>query len=110
MATFRFQSLDIYLLARELAVAVQNSRIQDAELRGQATRAAKSCFLNLSEGLPSDLAGIRRKHFALVNGSLGELSAAIDLATALGVIDRSIASNIESLAERFAKMLRKLRH
>ncbi|MEO7112678.1 MAG: four helix bundle protein [Polyangiaceae bacterium] len=108
MGTFRFQSLDIYLLAKELAVVVQQARIQDAELRDQATRAAKSCFLNLSEGLPSDLAGIRRKHFALVNGSLGELCAAIDLASALGVIDSGIASSIASLSERFAMMLRKL--
>ncbi|MEO7110837.1 MAG: four helix bundle protein [Polyangiaceae bacterium] len=108
MGTFRFQSLDIYLLAKELTVVVQQAHIKDAELRDQATRAAKSCFLNLSEGLPSDLAGIRRKHFALVNGSLGELCAAIDLASSLGAIDRSIAISIESLSERFAMMLRKL--
>ena len=68
MATFRFQSLDIYRLARDLAVMVQDARIKDAELRDQETRAAKSCFLNLSEGLPSNQAGIRRRHFSLVNG------------------------------------------
>ena len=54
MATFRFQSLDIYRLAKDICVLVQEARIKDAELRDQATRAAKSCFLNLSEGLPSD--------------------------------------------------------
>ena len=110
MATFRFQSLDIYRLAKDLAVLVQDARIKDTELRDQATRAAKSCFLNLSEGLPSDLAGVRRRHFAIANGSLGELSAAIDLATALGAIDAGAARSIDSACERFAMMLRKLMH
>jgi four helix bundle protein len=108
MATFRFQSLDIYRLSRDLCVLVQDARIKDPELRGQATRAAKSCFLNLSEGLPSDSAGIRRRHFAIANGSLGELSSAIDLAAVLGSIDPTAARQIESSAERFAMMLRKL--
>ena len=108
MPTFRFQSLDIYRLARDLAVMVQQARIKDAELRDQATRAAKSCFLNLAEGLPSDLAGVRRRHFSLCNGSLGELSAAVDLARALGAIDSHAAAAIEASSERFAMMLRKL--
>jgi four helix bundle protein len=108
MATFRFQSLDIYRLSRDLCVLVQDARIKDPELRDQATRAAKSCFLNLSEGLPSDSAGIRRRHFAIANGSLGELSAAIDLAAVLGSIDPTAARQIEASSERFAMMLRKL--
>jgi len=54
MGTFNFQSLDIYRVAKEVAVLVQGSRIRDAELRDQATRAAKSAFLNLAEGLPSN--------------------------------------------------------
>ena len=110
MGTFNFQSLDIYRVAKETAVLVQGSRIRDAELRDQATRAAKSCFLNLSEGLPSDLAGVRRRHFAIANGSLGELSAALDLAAALGAIDEVAARTIDSACERFAMMLRKLMH
>ena len=108
MPTFRFQSLDIYRLARDLAVMVQDARIKDAELRDQATRAAKRCFLNLSEGLPSDQAGIRRRHFSLVNGSLAELFAALDLALALGSIEINAAQAIEASSERFAMMLRKL--
>jgi four helix bundle protein len=108
MSTFRFQSLDIYRVAKEICVAVQEARIKDSELRDQATRAAKSCFLNLSEGLPSDSAGIRRRHFAIVNGSLGELSAAIDLAATLGAVDAVAARTIDGSCERFAMMLRKL--
>src|SRR4051812_9944051 len=50
--TFPFQRLDIYVEAKELARLVHEARIQDAELRDQATRVAKSTFLRLSEGLP----------------------------------------------------------
>ncbi|MGH7281179.1 MAG: four helix bundle protein, partial [Polyangiaceae bacterium] len=57
------------------------------ELRDQATRAAKSCFLNIAEGLPSFQAGMRRKFFAAARGSLGEVAAAVDLATAIGAVD-----------------------
>ena len=39
-----FQSLDVYVAARELAALVHAARITDAELRDQATRAAKSVF------------------------------------------------------------------
>jgi four helix bundle protein len=108
MATFRFQSLDIYRVARDICVLVQDARIKDTELRDQATRAAKSCFLNLSEGLPSDQAGVRRRHFAIANGSLAELSAAVDLAATLGAVDANAARQIEASSERFAMMLRKL--
>ena len=108
MATFRFQSLDIYRVAKDICVLVQDARIKDSELRDQATRAAKSCFLNLAEGLPSDQVGVRRRHFAIANGSLGELSAAIDLAATLGAVDANAARQIEASSERFAMMLRKL--
>ena len=74
---FAFQSLDVYVAARELAALVHAARLADAELRNQATRAAKSVFLNLCEGLPSDSGPMRRKHFALANGSLHELVGAL---------------------------------
>ena len=108
MGTFNFQSLDIYRIAKEVAVMVQTARIRDAELRDQATRAAKSCFLNLSEGLPCNQDGVRRRHFASCKGSLAELCAAVDLASALSVIDETPAREIETHAERLLKMLQKL--
>ena len=85
--TFNFQRTQVYLAAREVAVIVHRAGIRDSELRDQATRAAKSCFLNLSEGLPSKMAGVRRRHFANALGSLGELCAALDLAVAIGAVD-----------------------
>ena len=53
-ARFAFQSLDVYVAAPELAALVHAARLGESELRDQATRAAKSVFLNLCEGLPSD--------------------------------------------------------
>src|ERR1700694_5159432 len=85
-ARFPFQSLDVYIAARELAALVHGARGGDCELRDQATRAAKSVFLNLCEGLPSDSGPMRRKHFALANGSLHELVGALDLASAIGAL------------------------
>ena len=60
-ARLPFQSLDVYVAARELAAVVHQARIANPELRDQATRAAKSVFLNLCEGLPSDSGPMRRK-------------------------------------------------
>ncbi|HEX8909719.1 MAG TPA: four helix bundle protein [Anaeromyxobacteraceae bacterium] len=103
-----FQSLDVYVAARQLAAVVQQARISDPELRDQATRAAKSVFLNLCEGLPSDSGPMRRKHFALANGSLHELVGAVDLACAVGALAPEQALRAQALAVRVKRMLRAL--
>ena len=59
---FKFQQLDAYKVAREIAVRVHEAKISDAELRDQATRAAKSAFLGLCEGLPNEQPGLRRRY------------------------------------------------
>ena len=107
-ARFPFQSLDVYVAARELAALVHAARVADAELRDQATRAAKSVFLNLCEGLPSDSGPMRRKHFALANGSLHELVGALDLACAIGALAPEPARRAQALAVRVKRMLRAL--
>ena len=107
-ARLPFQSLDVYVAARELAAVVHGAQIGDAELRDQATRAAKSVFLNLCEGLPSDSGPMRRKHFALANGSLHELVGAMDLACAIGALAPAPAARAQGLAARVKRMLRAL--
>ena len=107
-ARFPFQSLDVYVAARELAALVHGARLSDAELRDQATRAAKSVFLNLCEGLPSDSGPMRRKHFALANGSLHEIVGALDLACAIGTLAPEPARRAQALAVRVKRMLRAL--
>ena len=69
---------------------------------------AKSVFLGLCEGLPSDSSGIRRRHFEIANNSLHELIGAVDLADAIGAIDADKAVRILALAVREKRMLRAL--
>jgi four helix bundle protein len=87
---------------------VHEASIRDAELRDQATRASKSTFLGICEGLPSDSAGVRRRHFEIANNSLHEVVGAVDLAATLGVVDAAAASVILALAVRIKRMLRAL--
>ena len=103
-----FQELDVYVAAKELARRVHEAAVRDAELRDQATRASKSTFLGLCEGLPSDSAGIRRRHFEIANNSLHEVVGAIDLAESIGVIDGDAAGVILALAARVKHMIRRL--
>ena len=104
----RFQKLDAYKVAKEFAGKVHRAGIRDAELRDQATRAAKSAFLGLCEGLPSDAAGVRRRHFDIANNSLHEVVGAIDLAEAIGAVGTDVAADVLSLAVRLKQMLRGL--
>ena len=87
---------------------VHEARIGDSELRDQATRAAKSTFLRLAEGLPNDGVGMRRKYFIEANNSLHEVVAAVDLASAIGAIDPSIADEVIDLSARLKPMIRGL--
>jgi len=103
-----FQRLDAYKVAKELARRVHEARIGDSELRDQATRASKSAFLGLCEGLPSDAPGIRRRHFDIANNSLHEVVGAVDLAEAIGALDADVARELLSLAVRLKRMLRAL--
>ena len=103
-----FQRLDIYTASKQLARLVHEARIRDAELRDQATRASKSTFLGLCEGLPSDAAGIRRRHFDIANNSLHEVVGAVDLAETIGPLDANAASTILALATRIKRMIRAL--
>jgi four helix bundle protein len=103
-----FQRLDVYVAARAFAKAVHDAGIRDPELRDQATRAAKSTFCNLCEGLPSRSTAMRRKHFAVADGSLHEAVGAVDLAAAIGAIDAESAQAIQMLGARTLRLLRGL--
>ena len=68
-----------------------------------------SCFLQLSEGLPNDGAGLRNKYFVESNNSLHETVAAVDLAQAIGALSPESAAAIQQLGVRLKRMLRALR-
>jgi four helix bundle protein len=103
-----FQLLDVYRSARSLASLVHRVSIRDAELRDQATRAAKSAFLNRCEGLPDSRPAMRRKYFAQADGSLHEAVGAVDLAEAIGAVGGPAAAEIHAEALRLRAMLRGL--
>jgi four helix bundle protein len=102
------QKLDCYAVAKEIARRVHAANISDAELRDQATRAAKSTFLNLCEGLPQESMAMRRKYFRCAVGSLNETVGAVDLAEAIGALDAAEAQAVAALADRLRRMLHAL--
>jgi four helix bundle protein len=106
--SIQMQNLDCYRVAKDIAVRVHEAKIGDSELRDQATRAAKSTFLRLAEGLPHEGAGMRRKYFAEANGSLHEVVAAVDLAVAIGAMDGEKGSAIIGLSAKLKPMIRAL--
>ena len=103
-----FQRLEIYVVAKAIAVLVHRADVGDAELRDQVRRASKSAFLNLAEGLPSESLPMRRRYFASATGSVCETAAAVDLASALGLIDGTLAHEVLGLCVRMKQMLRAL--
>jgi four helix bundle protein len=102
---FPFQRLDAYRVARELARRVHASKIRDRELRDQATRASKSCFLCLCEGLPNEGVALRNKYFVEARNSLAETVGAMDLAAIIGVVREDDANAIQELGSRLRRML-----
>jgi len=103
-----FQRLDAYVVAKELAQRVHEAKIGDAELRDQATRAAKSTFLHLCEGLPNHGVAMRRKYFTGAHNSLHETLGAMDLARAIGAANEQDAAAVQELGVRLTQLLRAL--
>lgn len=103
-----FQRLEVYIAARAFACAVHEAAIRDPELRDQATRAAKSTFCNLCEGLPSRSNALRRKHFVIADCSLHEAVGAVDLALGMGAVDAEHAQAVQAHGARTLRLLRGL--
>ncbi len=106
---FPFQRLEAYKLALAFARLIQGAKIRDAELRDQATRASKSTFLNLCEGLPDDRPNVRAKYFRDADDSLHESVGAVDLARALNAVDAEDAVEIQRIGFRLRGIIRGLR-
>ncbi len=102
---FPFQRMDAYGVAKEIARRVHEAGIRDAELRDQATRASKSCFLCLCEGLPNEGVALRRKYLVESRNSLAETVGALDLAAAIGAVQKADAQAVQQLAFRLRCML-----
>jgi four helix bundle protein len=100
------QTLDVYVVAKEFARRVHVARIQDTELRDQATRAAKSAFLQVCEGLPHRKAAMGRRYFVAANASVCETLGAVDLAGTLGVVQKGDAEQIDREDQRDRRLVR----
>ena len=100
-----FQKLDVYVVAKELAVQVHRAKLRDAELRDQALRASKSAFLQLSEGLPNYGVAMRRKYFVCAGNSACEVAAALDLAIELDAVDGEVGREAIATAVRLTALL-----
>jgi four helix bundle protein len=75
--------LEVYGVAKQLAVLVHQHPIKDSELRSQGRRASTSVVLNIAEGAGLDRgAGVR--HFRIARGSCHEVLACYELAAAFG--------------------------
>ena len=105
-----FQTLDAYIVAKEIVRIVHIAQISDAELRDQATRASKSTFLCLCEGLPNKGVALRRKYFTEANNSLHETLGAMDLAATIGAAREREATAVQELGVRLKRMLHALLH
>ena len=105
-----FQRLDVYIVAKDFAQRVHEAKIRDAELRDQATRAAKSAFLHLCEGLPNRGTAMRHRYFTGAHNSLCEALGAMDLAKAIGAVSQEHADSVQGLGLRLERLLRALMH
>ena len=100
--------MDVYRVTRDLVVRVGALKIADRRRHEQATRAAASVLLQLSEGLPLESQAARRKYFNEAKGSVCEVAAAVDVAAALRVARTEEVEEILVIAGRVKQMLWRL--
>lgn len=81
-----------------------------ANLKDQLLRASSSVVLNTAEGFGSSSRGVKRRHYEIARGGAVECIAALDLASALGLVDGSATglATARTLFTRVAMMLAKL--
>ena len=101
---FRFLEMDVYRVAKELAVMVARTQVRRSTLRDQLDRACESVVLALAEGLPHDSVAMRRQYFKRAKASLCEIAGAADLGSAVGAIDPAASREILALASRIRAM------
>jgi four helix bundle protein len=101
------QSLRVWHRAVKLVQICCAQPPDDAELRNQATRAAKSVALNIAEGAP--LAGpSRRRFFQIARASLVEVAAAYELAAEIGeeVPTAAIDEEVDAIYAMLSRLMR----
>ena len=105
---YQHERLEVWQLSRKVLGEIAGRRggfAGSAWLYQQAIRAAGSVALNVAEGASLRAKGAKNRHYGIALGSCGELGAALDVATAIGVAG---LEEVEALNRRVAQMLNKL--
>jgi four helix bundle protein len=94
-----------YQVAVELLLAVRAAHVRDAKLRDEATRSAKSTWLNIAEGAGRVTRGDKSRAFAIARGECVEAVAAIEIAALAGDADAAAAERCVALGDRLVALL-----
>jgi four helix bundle protein len=98
------RSLD---LLRALRPLLDRLDVVDRDLSGQCRRAAPSVALNVAEGERRPLRD-RRNRFRIALGGAAEVTACLDVAVALGLLDAADVTAALELADRIRAMTHRL--
>lgn len=94
-----------YQVARELLVAVIDSKITDAKLRDEAVRSAKSACLNCAEGAGRVSVADKARAFTIARGEACEAAAALEIAALTNSAQLGEAQNVARIAGRLVGLL-----
>jgi four helix bundle protein len=92
-------------VAVELLIAVRDARLEDAGLREQALKAAKSACLNTAEGAGRGSRADRARVFAIARGEVVEACAAVEIAGVLGATSAESVRVCVALGSRLVALL-----
>jgi len=106
----KFKELNVWQLAKELAVSIykittKGSFNSDFGLRDQIRRASVSIPSNIAEG---DERGTNKeaiRFFYIAKGSLAELQTQLIIAHEIGYIDSTILKEIDEKCQKLGKMI-----
>jgi four helix bundle protein len=94
-----------YRVAVELLIAVRDARLEDAGLREQALKAAKSACLNAAEGAGRESRADRARVFAIARGEAVEACAAVEIAGMLGAASPEAVRSCVAVGSRLVGLL-----
>ena len=97
--------LIVYARACELLRAVMRANIADSALRRQATEAAQSVCLNISEAAGRVTRADKARAFTIARGECVEASAAVEVALISGAATEIAHTEVASIASEVYAML-----
>jgi four helix bundle protein len=105
-----FRELVVWQRAKDLAVIVYRTSesgalSRDFSLCDQIRRSAVSVAGNLAEGEERDTDKDSIRFFYIAKGSLAELRTQLQIASEVGLVDRSIYESLDARCETLGKMI-----